>query len=280
MRYKDTLGVYWFPVGSVGPPPDVEWQTKLRLAVKDQKVNLAQTMAEYKQAQRMFVDNATTIAKTLRHLRRGEISQVFKTLGVKPKQLRGTVSNRWLELQYGWLPLLSDISGSIEEVQANLERPKTRKISVRVKEEIRVESSHTLPDQSTALRVNTLKTVVKATAYLRQDSLVATRLGFTNPANLAWELLPYSFVIDWLIPIGDWLNSLDAGIGFNAIYGTVTTKTQEISECSRTGGYYLNRTYGRAVFDSLPGPVFPAYNPSVGFKRIANALALLSQLKR
>jgi len=265
-------------------PPPVDWQTALRLAVKDQKVNMAQTLAEYKQAQNMFASNATAVAKALRGLKRGNLNEVFDSLGIRRKKLRGTISNRWLELRYGWMPLIQDINGSVQELQAAMQRPRFRKISVRkaeIEEDTRKEYFHDYAGQLRNYeRRGFAKTVVKVVCYLRQDSLAAVRLGFTNPAALAWELLPYSFVIDWLIPIGDWLNSLDACVGVIGAYGTVTTKTKSIYEVSYGSQHSFKETYSRQVFDHLPSPVFPSYSPSLGLGRIANALALLSQLKR
>jgi len=265
-------------------PPSVDWQTALRLAVKDQKVNLAQSFAEYGQVQKMFADNATTIAKVLRGLKRGDYSSVFDTLGLRRKKLRGTISNRWLELRYGWMPLIQDLHGSVQELQAAMQRPRFRKISVRKVEEAKDTRKEFFHDYAGQIRyynrTGQAKTVVKVVCYLRQDSLAAVRLGLTNPAALAWELLPYSFVIDWLIPIGDWLNSLDACVGVIGAYGTVTTKTKTISEVSYGAQHNFEKTYSREVFNDIPGPVLPSYSPSLGVGRIANALALLSQLKR
>jgi len=265
-------------------PPSVDWQTALRLEVKDQKVNLAQTLAEYKQAQNMFASNATTIAKALRGLRRGNLGEVFSSLGIRPKKLRGTISNRWLELRYGWMPLVQDLHGAVQELQAAMQRPRFRKISLRKVqniEDIRKEYFHDYAGQLRKYeRRGYAKTVVKVVCYLRQDSLAAVRLGVTNPVLLAWELLPYSFVIDWLIPIGDWLSSLDACVGVLGAYGTVTTKTRNISEVTYGNQFNFETTYSRQVFDHIPAPVFPSYKKSIGLVQIANALALLSQLKR
>jgi len=282
VRYIDIDPQWYASNGNVGLNLDPDWQTKLRLAIKDQKVNLAQTMAEYPQAQRMFANNATTIAKTLRFLKRGDLPNVFKTLGIPRKQLRGTISNRWLELQYGWMPLLSDLHGSVEELQAGLTRQQTRKVTVRVSAE---ENRKTLGGYVPQIQKDSYieaygKKTVKVVAYLRQESLAASRLGFTNPINLAWELLPYSFVIDWFIPIGNWLNSLDAGIGFQGVTGTVTTKVKYISTNQYGGQYWMYQSYGRSLLYDIPDAPLPSYKPSVGVVKVANALALLSQLKR
>lgn len=285
LRSTDVNGQAYIPVGQSISADEPDWETKLRLAVKDQKVNLAQTMAEYRQCQNMFATNATTIVKALRQLKRGDVRGLGKTLGIlrHPKfspKLRTSLANKWLEVQYGWKPLLQDISGSVEEVNANLNRPHYRKVSIRATNEARNERHVLLPGGAKATAVDTDKVTISAKAIILGESLSVQRLGFTNPAALAWELLPYSFVIDWLIPIGDWLNGLDALVGVQQCYGTVTRKRKYIST-STVGGYYLRRQYGRTVFDSLPGSnAYPRWKPSVGFGRVANALALLSQLKR
>lgn len=40
--------------------------------------------------------------------------------------------------------------------------------------------------------------------------------GFNNPQLVLWELVPFSFVVDWLLPIGQWLESINAlaGVSF------------------------------------------------------------------
>jgi hypothetical protein len=282
IRFIDADPALFTSNGSFLVDPIPDWQTALRTAVKDQKVNLAQTLAEYPQAQRMFADNATAIAKALRSLRRGDAKGAAQALRAKPKQLRGTISNRWLELQYGWMPLLSDLYGSVAELQAGLQRPRYRKIKVRRAAEIR--ENRNIGNISYLNKPGyidaSVKVVAKVTCYLKQDSSVSNRLGFTNPVNLAWELLPYSFVIDWFIPIGDWLNSLDAEIGVIEAYGTVSTKTKRIMINQFGGWHYILEDYHRSTFQGLPMGTFPSYSPSVGWKNVANALALLSQLKR
>lgn len=274
---SNVSGDTYLASGAISPPtPD--WQGALRKAVKDQKVNLAQTLAEYRQTQNLFVSNANTIARAFIAIKRGRPRDAFEHLGVRPRRLRGTTANRWLELQYGWLPLLKDIYGSCEELALAGSRPVRRRVDAKAKavhedlyEPYMLGGKH--------YRATTAKTNCRVRAYVEGDPPTSTRLGFTNPAALMWELMPYSFVIDWLIPIGDWLNNLDAAVGITSCVGTVTTRVN-INSRTSFGGTHIEVRHSRAVFDHLPSQTFPSWSPSLGFTRIANALALLSQLKR
>lgn len=69
-----------------------------------------------------------------------------------------------------------------------------------------------------------------------EDSLkaVAANTGISNPALLAWELLPWSFVIDWFIPVGDYLESLSAFDGFTFSGGSQVLVTR--------GDYFSNHS--------------------------------------
>lgn len=58
----------------------------------------------------------------------------------------------------------------------------------------------------------------------------ATTLGLTNPAAIAWELVPFSFVVDWFIPIGNFLNSWTdfLGLRFEDSYNTRYVKVENL----------------------------------------------------
>jgi hypothetical protein len=50
----------------------------------------------------------------------------------------------------------------------------------------------------------------------------AARMGLTNPAHVAWDLVKASYIVDWLVPVGKYLSALDADIGFTYLGGSIT----------------------------------------------------------
>jgi len=61
----------------------------------------------------------------------------------------------------------------------------------------------------------------------------------TNPALVAWELVPFSFVADWFVPIGSWLTAIAPLIGITPqdVFRTVFSE-----ESYETGGAYGDET--------------------------------------
>lgn len=55
---------------------------------------------------------------------------------------------------------------------------------------------------------------------------LASQLGLTNPASVAYELVPYSFVLDWVLPLGPFLSSLTdfSGLDISNAYMTKVCK--------------------------------------------------------
>jgi hypothetical protein len=46
---------------------------------------------------------------------------------------------------------------------------------------------------------------IKADLY--EDISVARSLGMVDPLQVAWEIVPYSFVVDWFLPVGSFLSA-------------------------------------------------------------------------
>jgi len=188
----------------------------------------------------MFVGTARRVTNAYRAVRRGNLAAARRALGAPPGSSKSKgIANNWLELQYGWLPLLSDIDAAARKL-AN--RIKTRPVVYRVSATSSISRTSRTPittyvdsyRTSPGLQVKTENYSVRiGIAYTVSDENVAlaSELGFTNPALIAWELLPLSFVFDWIISVGDWLQAISTfhGLqfydGYDSIKGDVVKST-------------------------------------------------------
>lgn len=281
-----------------------------KLKLKDQKVNFGVAFAERAQTADMVASNLSRIAKAYRDARKGHFRDASRHLGItmpgKTKRRDGKshkgkeLHDAWLELQFGWKPLLSDIYGAAEAL-----REKDRKGSTRYGCTVKSRKSLTdivkKRDADTSDNAIPLwfdqRMVTKFDAFIRLDyyrdspELAAlAQTGFTNPLEIAWELVPFSFVVDWVAPIGRYLSILDAELGWKFRDGSLTRRqvskrlgwcsAREVSNWDRVSvsGTYRHqyKVVNRTVYTSSPTPAFSFKNPASG-SHLASALALLAQ---
>lgn len=263
------------------------------LKLKNQQVNLAQAYAERKMTADLLASSLTRMARSLKHLRRRNLKAAWRELGGNPRKL----PQSWLEYQYGWTPLLNDIHGSVTALQG---RKELDDWVVTVKGNV----TEVFPNSEEFLqngewpcrrRISGMRGYFTRLDYTPDNGFLAilSSLGLTNPALLAWELLPYSFVIDWATPIGDWLSSLDAGLGFQFRSGSTTLRRERFSHVKALTGPVASNPYKvvradyecsrrefsliREVHSSSPLPGFPGFKDPFSLGHVANGLSLLSQ---
>jgi len=321
--YKDESYVGLTPIGNTYPYDPITNDDKSRLEsaaaqklradLKDQNVNYGQAFAERQQTIDLFGNTARRIYQSYKDLRHGDIASAARHLGVQVGRRRRaafnksfarnqaeSVSRGWLELQYGWKPLLSDVYGAAEDL-AQSYTPEFQKVTVR--KTIRRTLSQTINELGTASNVSgSYKTFLNGEArytvrigctFTVSSSQLrrASQMGLTNPATLAWELLPFSFVADWFMPIGNWINSWDSTLGLDFKDGFKTTFSVFEGNGTVACGYtYLpeqttfSKLYTsklktvkvqRAKLFSFPAAVAPSFKNPLSVTHAANALALL-----
>lgn len=277
-----------------------------RSRMKNKKVDLGVAYAERKATSRMLGDNARRMARSVRELRRGNFRNAARALGIihDPGKPRGSNwTNHWLQLQYGWKPLLSDIYGSCDALS------KREQSDWRVTAKARRNDSYTAKVSTTPGGTTYPTSNYDAWSgvaerqrgvFVRIDALPdndltmsLSSLGVTNPLLVAWELVPYSFVVDWCLPVGNWLNSLDALLGYTSAYTSTTYYNKTLWEdrgVSRTNytskwGFVKNNWYGskqllrisRSASSGVPLPTFPSFKDPRSLGHMANGLSLLAQ---
>ena len=214
------------------------------------QANLAQNLAQYGQVTSMIANNAMRIVNALKFVKQAKRlgnKQLYTAAGILTAG-RGnqginmnalnsskSVASNWLELQYGWKPLLSDIKGTLEAIPT-LSNVGSFVRSVEASASAAKESVVAYPPGDGVIGfgnggkttfINKTRTKFKIRFRMSDPTLAfVAQTGFTNPLNLAWEILPFSFVADWFLPIGPYLETLSAWHGLTFIGGSRTNFTR------------------------------------------------------
>lgn len=258
--------------------------SKLWDEIEGINANLAVLFAERQSAIDMIADKATKIFQALRDVKRGKPGKAMQRLGISGRQQPRSkqASGQWLELQYGWLPLVGDIYNL-----AGLDPFAGDTVSGRAN--VTTQVKYTNGIVTCKHKCEHGMTVVCSDPALAY----ASQLGLTNPAIIAWELTPFSFVIDWFLPIGDYISRLTQDIGFDFKDYYVSNKieylidrpprkafigsssTYDISE----GCTGVVKEFTRSTPEDVPKPELEFKNP-LSPMHLANAVALGRQLKK
>jgi len=265
--------------------------------IQSEKVNIGNFVGERDQFYKLCGDSFKKIANAMKAVKHGNLPAAARFLTGKEKRikLRDNLSQNWLQLQYGWLPLLSDIHGASQALESwpdrhNVEPTKVSSgVSLTGDDNIiRQNREHYQLHFDWAKRIGLRYTV-------DQGSLrFAATVGLTNPLSIAWELTPFSFVVDWALPIGKSLNNLDATIGCNFVDGyeneklvsviaattshQVWTVGQFTDQYLAEGGIAVQTTFIRSPIGGFPSVHMPTLKNPLTAQHCANALALLTQV--
>jgi hypothetical protein len=201
-----------------------------------------------------------------------------------------------LQWQYAVKPLMSDIYGAVTSLDDHSRD--SWKVTVKGKAHFKA-IDHNFPVfQTDAFSQSTCEAEVFHGCMVRidvqpgNDALrKASQLGLTNPVNLAWELIPLSFVLDWALPLGDYFSSLDAMVGWELLgysstvfskrrytfTGTSVTPAGWLSCSNDWTSYYKTVSVARNTASSVPFPMLPSIKDPASHSHVADGLAILTQ---
>lgn len=282
------------------------------------QANVALMFTERKQTATMLASSATRILQAARSLKRADFRGFARSLNLSPgdtaiaarqfKRVEKTpvdkrLANHWLEYVFGWLPLLSDTHDVAELLAESVSAEKEPKGSVTATARLTRSSSfrdpqtgsgHMFADYDARLSVTAR---IKAQYQLESEARsILSKTGISNPLSLAWEMLPFSFVVDWFLPVGQYLDSLTAFDGFT-VKGSTSSTLENAVATWRLGvynqpGYAWGKTFVSPASAEatqsryirvlgMPNYQFPRIRSPIGdapLKRFLTATALLTQL--
>lgn len=282
--------------------------------LKDQDIHVGNFIAESDKTLKMFATNVKRIASGVEKFRKANPKDWLKVITTETGNLARNkwceIPNLWLELQYGWRPLLQDIYGAIH----HLTRGSRYKVPyIRVKSHKQSLSSDVMPivldrglwtGQEARVKYEDQQDVWVQLVYGVSNPALAelSSLGLLNPAEIVWEVTKYSFVVDWLVPVGNWLSALTADAGFTFISGSQSMKSvRKVIGVTRYGAWpdkvvnlystsYLGyptlpkysgsfTEFQRTCYADTPVPGLYVKNP-LSAEHVANGLSLLVQAFR
>lgn len=159
---------------------------------------------------------------------------VKRNLKKPPKYWDKTLSSWWLEARYGWRPLLYDIQDINEVLKSTIQHNSRQVARSRysnnwtntASDTIIVKWNGSLESWDVEQEIN--ESIVTGTsASIAADFFSKSQWQFNLPRT-AWETIPYSFVVDWVINVGQAIEAL-----------SLTTLADKYVA---SGGYYVQLT--------------------------------------
>lgn len=203
--------------------------------------------------------------------------------------------NLWLEFTYGWKPLASSIYGALDNL-VGMSRPNTGVTGLRVKSSAKEVAMNKINVTTVGNTVTSdvlfARNMARIKCFYAMNNgglnSVATYTSL-NPASIAWELVPYSFVVDWFVDIGGYMRNLESSLlyssDFVSGYSQEITLQKEIKTQTGTNAgtsvagssRHEQIAYKRSILGSAPTPRGPGFNTHLGWQRLISAASLLGQ---
>jgi hypothetical protein len=250
-----------------------------------------------------------SVAYMVRGVKRGRWSDIQKAFSGRKTRLRRhrdfarqTATQRWLELRYGWTPLMLEAQGLLAAMQA----PEELSVRQMARGFDKSELNHTETKSFDygQYGVETFRFEVTRKSNARAYILYKVALqglqplrdyGVLDIPKATWEIMPYSFVIDWFIPVGNWLQAITPKLGIitlaegytfeqdyfvKRIVQSHTPPSTGTTRWERTGSVGRTDTYRnfqkRRVTNLNVLSSFPPFNVRINVKRALDAVALIT----
>lgn len=217
---------------------DVINRSYSKLRDKINTADMGVNLVEYRQASAMFGKRGTDVLNVAYLLARRRFAEAGRVLNCSfydgkpprrnrqkwvlpdyPKKTNISLSNLWLEWHFGWSPLISDCQAAAKVLTDPIPNVK---ISGSAETFGRTYRRETMAGTPGWFRTHTIVTRFRhrqgAYVGITNPNLgLAGQLGLLNPAALAWEIVPFSFVADWFVNVGDWLQGFTDFAGMTLV---------------------------------------------------------------
>jgi hypothetical protein len=283
-----TEGPYWMvvePEVSVPEPDETLVTAAANAAIAKVKSSVFDTLtyaAELRKTASMVANNwdrindfAMRAARRARNFRRN------------PKDVIRAFSGYWLEYRYGWRPAYNETLDAIKALESTIQGHDILDGKSMLTESLSDSGTRTEVSASGTATITTTITGSRkycGMAYARVLSPDLSRFGL-DPFITAYELIPYSFMVDRFIDIGTWLQAvspfsgaklLGSAVGVRDSYTMETTWNKIYSGAYSGSLNGIKTTVEVESYDRFPhGSDLPGWNPRITLATVVDIVALV-----
>jgi hypothetical protein len=275
---------------------DAEVTQAMRLKIKDRMVNLADTIGEYKECITMAAAPFKAMYDVVMDVRKArELAKKRKSKRIKVGKnmyRRKATMARQLQLlpatvlvsDFGLSPSIDLLDEVVTRWNARLSHPFVVRVDVTRSDG----AVQTIPGKKGRQRAEGF-CWKRGVGYVDLKSLNDRQFTSGNIAEALWAGIPFSFLVDKFVKVGDWLSSFDALEGVNFLGGTITTRVRYMLTDTRVTATdtatttYTNKHEGRGYYKSHKRTVIgtlsvgrPYYNPYPGVRVLRDLVSILA----
>lgn len=262
------------------------------------------TVSEFSKTLAMVINPVKTLTSVL-----GKMLKGIKSSRHRPRSARQSaqyvvdaITNAWLTYRYGVMPTIYDCEDYKKAYEKQLEAAsltilrKTRKLDMPATSEV---GNPTWSNINYCLLESSYKytstAFVTSSVYYRRQIAESWQdvlgLGLHDVVGAGWELIPFSFVVDWFIDLGGWIEAVRPKPGIIVLGNTVGFKVQNVFERTyhraahyTTGpftpisGSYRMKQEGYVRLINQPVPAMPLPGSGLNLVRTWDSLALSYQM--
>lgn len=209
----------------------------------------------------------------------------------------GKSSERWLEYQYGYKPLLQTIFSATDEL-LGYTKNLTKTVSDTATDRWKIIPTAQFPFYGTIVASGPLSgsSRTRICCILSDVSGRDTPRWLSyDPSTVIWESIPYSFVVDWFYNVSGFLRDQETAYLYNKRFVSgyvssghkVSGRLRFLGQRTQLSGrtrytYSVNAqsrlddsSTSRTVLGSYPSPTVPHFEVSLGWQRLLSAAALI-----
>lgn len=261
--------------------------------VRKHHASLGVTLASIKQSRDMIVDRTFKIADILHRV---EYKHELQHRKISDKrrhdERRIALKNRagdFLEWEFGWMPLVSDIQDALGALGRTFDNGwiDARATLVDQVSYMQEMSEYTLIRND---RINLSVCIGANVSIANPNVFLTNRLGLLNLPGVAWDLIPWSFVVNMFTNMGQIVNSMSDFVGINVVNASTTRSAFTTREDmlfagskpwqEQTTGYAESTVWEKRklrTVGGLPSPTFEMKLPELNLELALIGISLVLQ---